>query len=83
MYTREIDQWEWRKAETERCGFRNNLKKKLVIVFKEASKNFVNIFLLNKVGKNFQNHLRMYRKYLIVKAFKKYSSVEPNPLNWG
>jgi hypothetical protein len=39
--------------------------KKLVKVFKEESKNFVCIFLLNKAVKNFKNHLRMYRKYLI------------------
>ncbi len=63
----------------KKCNVAFGKIKKLVSVFKEASKNFVYIFLLIKAGKN----LRMYRKYLFVKAFKKYSPDEPSPLKWG
>ncbi len=37
----------------------------LISIFKEASKNFILIFLYNyKQAKKFKNHLRMSRKYL-------------------
>jgi UDP-N-acetylmuramyl pentapeptide synthase len=32
-------------------------------VFKEASKNLAFDFLINKDKQNFNNHLRIYRKY--------------------
>jgi hypothetical protein len=35
----------------------------LVNIYKEASRNFVHIFLLNKASLKFKNYRRMYKKY--------------------
>jgi hypothetical protein len=35
----------------------------LVSVYKDVSRNFIHIFLLNKAGKKFKNYQRTYRKY--------------------
>jgi hypothetical protein len=68
QYTREINQWERRKADTEIwCGFRNILK--ISNCVQRSKQKLCVYFLLNKAGKNVKNvknHMRMYRKYLIV-----------------
>jgi hypothetical protein len=39
------------------------LSLELLRVFKEASRNFTFIFLFNKPGQTFKNHLRMFRRH--------------------
>jgi hypothetical protein len=81
-----IDQRQLRKAGTENLmRILPNTGTVFTIitanVFKEASRNFLMIFLLHKTAYKFQNHFRIYRKYWFnLIGLKKYSFDDPVPI---
>jgi hypothetical protein len=60
-----IDQWQRQKAETEILKrFSEKSLEVYCSVFKEATRNFIIIFVFHRAAQKVKRHLHMYRKYV-------------------